>query len=111
MGNIETYTLYGVKAQTIDEAAKLVERILGVQFQRRNSLHMGGNYYKYRDRTNSRSMILKGNNTEDLNELDEEDFPQHKILLYVENVPSDALFNVALTNAPNFFEKLRVRYR
>lgn len=38
----ETYTLYGVKAKSIYEAALLAERVLGVKFQARNGLHMGG---------------------------------------------------------------------
>lgn len=56
-------------------------------------------------------MTLKNNITDDPDEIHERDFPQYKFILYVDNVPSDAPFNVALTNAPNFFEKLRVRYR
>lgn len=111
MENTKTYTLYGVKAQSIHEAAKLAERVLGVKFELRNGLHMGGDYYKYWDQGLTQSMTLKENITDDPDEIHEVDFPQYRFLLYVAHVPSDAPFNVALMNAPDRFEKLRVRYR
>jgi len=101
-----TYTLYGVTASNLDEAAKIVERLLGVTFVARNGYHMGGDYFDFRDVKTSSGVVLKENILED-DEIHELKFPDEKIILYIDNYAPDSPFNRTLEANAQIFRKLR----
>ncbi len=102
----KTFTLYGVRADSLDEAAELLSSRLKIQLVPREGLHMGGDYFSFdNDKSN---IILKPNVIED-NEIDELDFPGEAFILYLNNYPEDSLFNTILQEESQIFKKLRVR--
>ncbi len=104
--------LYGVQADTLEDANTLIERALGIRTEAREGLHNGGDYFSLR--TTDVFVKLRENvdldDTElEFNGLHEVDFPDWKWLLYIESKDVPANVIAALSDQPNTFKKLRQR--
>lgn len=88
------YLLYGIRADDLEGARKLVERVLSVNLEAREGLFSGGEYYSYRSpafRLKLRTNIDPDDDSEGSSGLSEPDYPRHKYLLYVDEIASDHL--------------------
>lgn len=76
------YDLYGIEAESLDDAKAILERLLVCSFEERESTYHAGTYYTFGDETGEHFM-LKENRDPFENTPAEDSFPNSKLLLYV----------------------------
>lgn len=102
----KTYTMYGT-ALELREAAKVLEGLLGISFECRDSIHRGGDYYLYSSADRKKNIQVSINADEDPEPLWPD--PELKTLVYVANFGLDSPENAALANASEQFRRLEVK--
>ncbi len=85
------YDLYGIKADSLDDAKAVLERLLAFSFKERESTYHVGTYYTFGDEAGEHFMLKR--NLDPFDDVPaEENFPNSKLLLYVnETTRSDEL--------------------
>ncbi len=76
------YDLYGIEAESLDEAKAIVERLLSCTFQEHDSSFHAGKYYLSGDERGEH-LMLKHNRDPFEDVPAEGKFPESKLLLYV----------------------------
>lgn len=85
------YDLYGIEAASLHDAKLVLENLLVVSFEERDSIYYGGTYYSFGNE-DGEYFILKENRDPFEDEPYEDNFPDSKLLLYVnETTRSDEL--------------------
>ena len=124
---METSVLYGVKADTFSSARDLINSILDIQMEQRESLHFGGDYYNYVDWKDSFLMLRRNI---DIVELDcdgasiaecsldelmqrgaclaEPEHPEYPFLLYLEEAEEHRDIWKKLDENKEYFDILRI---
>src|SRR5580658_3834171 len=51
--------IYGFELDDLEEVRTLVERALGVRFQRRDSLYLGGDYFRFSGSSNEQWILFR----------------------------------------------------
>ena len=74
--------LYGFAERSLDDATRLVAAALGVAFEVRHSLYLGGDYDLHRE--GKETLRIQSNIDPIDDEPAELDWPDHRALLYVE---------------------------
>jgi hypothetical protein len=104
---MEIDVIIAVKAPSLDDACALVEDTLGIPLEPHNSLHYGGDYFRFEQR--HFQLILRDN----IDLLDDEPaepkFPDFPFLLYVNGVDEKSPILAKLQSAPELFVELRRR--
>ncbi|WEJ98119.1 MAG: hypothetical protein P0Y59_14300 [Candidatus Sphingomonas phytovorans] len=85
------YDLYGIEAESLDDAKAILERLLACSFEERDSTYHAGTYYTFGDEAGEHFMLKE--NRDPFEDVPAEDsFPNSKLLLYVnETTRSDEL--------------------
>ncbi|EMA3642301.1 hypothetical protein U2T78_003053 [Providencia stuartii] len=95
------YDLYAFKGTDIHEAKNNIELVLNIKFSERESDFQGGIYFISGNKT-SENFILKNN----IDPLDQEpveiDYPEHIIILYVNDTDKAIAIKDALLSTNNF---------
>jgi hypothetical protein len=86
---MSTYDLYGAASEDLRVVKTLLERSLGVIFEERDGDYQGGIYYIFGD-TAAEHLVLKRNLDPFDGDATESDFPDSKILLYVNDTHRSA---------------------
>ena len=76
------YDLYGIEAANLGDAKIILEKLLAFSFEERDSSYHGGTYYAFGDEAGEHFM-LKENRDPFEDEPAEDNFPDSKLLLYV----------------------------
>jgi hypothetical protein len=100
--------LFGVRTETVEAARVAVERTLHVTLEERESSHYGGVYFRFNG-PDLQELVLQENVEIPEMEPAEEEFPEHRYLLYVSGFPEASPLLTALEAAPELFEKLRTK--
>ncbi|MDH4872537.1 hypothetical protein [Pseudomonas sp. BN515] len=79
---MSSYILFGARDGSICQVRGVVEGVFGFVFEERESLYQGGVYYVYGERS-SENFVLKENVDPYDDESPEDEFPNHKVLLYI----------------------------
>lgn len=96
--------LFGIHAPSLDAARDLLEDALAIEMEGRDSLHWGGEYYRY-DPPGT-ELILQSNLTEDYVPA-EPDYAEYPFMLHAD-VSRRSPFLAQLLRAPDVFVKLRI---
>ncbi|CAM5352388.1 hypothetical protein MAUB1S_06080 [Mycolicibacterium aubagnense] len=91
------YDLYGIEAESLDDAKMLLEGLLEISFEGRESL-FHGEYYAARGES-AESFMLKENRDPFEDVPVEDDFPDSKFLLYVDETNRSNELRDALAKA------------
>jgi hypothetical protein len=92
------YDLYGINKLGMKEARQAVEECLGVSLSENDSDYQGGVYYTYGD-LSGEHLILKLNKDPFEEEPAEDEFPQHSIVLYVNDTSRSYDIEAALSQS------------
>ena len=96
---MNSYLLYGFSKGKLENLRKMVESALEITLNPHESIYHGGDYYRLND-IGAEHFILQ-RNLELENELAEDEFPDHSILLYVnETQRADNLHMMLINNIP-----------
>jgi hypothetical protein len=94
MSAAHVYDLYGSATLSIEEVVAVVESITGMSLQRRESLNMGGVYYRSGE-VGGTELIVQHNADED-GEAIEPDFSEHIVLFRLDRSPDADRVQAAL---------------
>jgi hypothetical protein len=94
---VAIYDLYAIKAATINDAKELVESLLSIQFEERDSSYHRGPYFMY-GHMGEENFEISVNLDPYEDVPSEDDFPDHEILLYVNDTPRSGDLQAALTS-------------
>ena len=98
---MQAYDLYGTTLENADQVRDELEAILGCTFEARTSDYVG-EYYRC-STVGEESISIKENRGTGVSEPLEEDFPERKILVYVDDTErSSALMTILLNNSSKF---------
>lgn len=95
-----TYDLYGVEGDDLRQAKELVERLLKLNFEERESGYKAGTYYCFGS-FGEENFELKLNLDSLDNEPAEQGYPEFKMLLYVNNTSRSMELQQTLSNVDN----------
>ena len=102
------YDLYGCESDDIHAAKKLLEEVLSINFDLRNSEYQGGEYFQW-GRTSGEHFVLKRN----IDPIDggaaEMSFSAHKVLLYLNDTPHSKDLREKIQQGAKSFVVLRQR--
>lgn len=108
---MKKFTLFGVRAASIDEAREFTEMALGLQLEAREGLQSGGVHYtliqgeKYIDLKNNLDL---DDDEMEFGGLSEPGFPNYRFLLYVNYTDKRPELFERIKRYPDHFESLRV---
>jgi hypothetical protein len=98
---MKTFDLYGFRKDNLEDARIAFQQALGVTMVPRDSLYLGGSYYRYASSGQENFMIRRNLDPFD-GEPAELDFPDMPVLLYVnETERSRELEQILTTNIPS----------
>ena len=97
--------LFGIRVSSLDEARSLIEKILGIHFEERESIFHGGRYFAF-GKPSLRHIILQENVELDDEELAEPDFPDWRYLLYLIGTSEYPQVLAALQSEPELIATL-----
>ncbi|MGF6805646.1 hypothetical protein OKW30_000772 [Paraburkholderia sp. Clong3] len=100
------YDLYGSLSADIDEAKALLEAAIGIQFEAHDSSYQGGGYLRS-GKVTGEHFVLKRNLDPFDDEPAELSFPDHAILLYVNDTLRSADLRNSITLMAGSFALLR----
>lgn len=83
---MRVYDLYGIEMGSLDEVAIQVSRLLGIEFEERESDFIGGLYYRAK-LVEGGTMRLQYNYNEQYEAFQVTKFPEFPILLYIDDTP------------------------
>lgn len=101
-----TYDLYGFLSDDINGAKNLLETSLGIQFEVRDSDYQGGDYFQW-GKASDEHFVLKRNIDPIDGEPAEMTFPEHRILLYVNDTSRSADLQERIIRGARSFVLLR----
>ena len=100
------YDLYGINASSIEEAKSLVERLLSIQLEERESSYHRGPYFAH-GQIGHENFEIKFNMDPFEDVPNEDDFPDHEFLLYVNNTGRSNELQAALGKGGDVVSLLR----
>lgn len=100
------YDLYGIGAASLDDAKIMLEKLLAFTFEERDSTCHGGTYYAFGDEAGEHFM-LKENRDPFEDEPAEDNFPDSKLLLYVNETTRSVGIRNALAKGGDVIKLLR----
>ena len=103
---MSTYDLYGLKSDDLDGAKRLFDAMLSITFDPRESLYQGGDYYFYGDKSGEH-FVLKRNLDPFDGDPSEINFPDYKILLYINDTHPANELRAAISSAESGVTHLR----
>jgi hypothetical protein len=99
-----TDVLFGIKTEDMEEIKEILEDILSRKLQAREGLHMG-EYYSLPFPDDY--LYLRHNANIEDGEIEEEEFPEYPIVLYIEDVNKYPEYFAAIQARSDVFVKLR----
>lgn len=101
------YILFGIKTGDAEVARSWIEAAVGVAGEARTNDY-NGDYYTFKSTNAERAKLISGIcQDEDGAYPAEANFPDRKLLLYLDNIRPESAWLKAIENLPQKFEKLR----
>jgi hypothetical protein len=92
------YDLYRINAATVQEAKSILESVLSIDFEERDSIYHRGPYFSHGN-IGSENFEIKVNIDPFEDVAHEDDFPINDILLYINNTDRSEKLKLALTDS------------
>ncbi len=94
---MRVYDLYGIEMGSLDEVAIQVSRLLGIEFEERESDFIGGLYYRAK-LVEGGNLELQRNYNKKYEAFQETKFAEFQIILYLNDIPQYEVYQDKLLN-------------